>query len=112
MESLVERLFRETYELVEIPDPPYGGSPHPMCPSQLLSLSSPLVETVPEGGNDPERFDPDAYAWLQHTPHDYFPGLLEATGRSPPPHDLDLDTTQVLQDSTNPSGGNPDRSVC
>jgi len=107
MESLVERLFRETYELHEIPDP-RGGSPYPMRPSELLPLSSPLVKTVSEGGDDPEWPDHDVYAWLQYTSHVYFSGLLEDVGPSPSLHDSDPDTSQALQVSADPGSDNPD----
>lgn len=115
MESLVERLFRETYELDEIPDP-YGGSPYPLRPSELLNLSSPLVEAVHESGCNPEYSDSELYDWLQDTSHDHSSGLLEATAPAPllvteTSHDSDLETSQVSQNLTNPNGDNQDEGI-
>lgn len=110
MESLVERLFRETYELDEIPDL-RGDTPSPLRPSELLSLSSPLVEIVHESGGDPELLDRDLYAQLQHTPHEYFSGIPVATTPNSSPHNSDLDRPQASQDTTNLGGCDPVRGT-
>lgn len=111
MESLMERLFRETYELDEIPDP-HRGSPYPLRPPELLSHSSPLAE--PAHGSDPDWFEWDIYAWLWGTPHDYSSGLLEAPALSlitEASHDSDLHTPQELQGPTNHDANNPNRGI-
>lgn len=113
MESFVERLFRETYRLDEVPDPP-GFSPYPLRPSELINLSSPLVELVHDNGNDPESLDGDLCALLRDTPRDH--RLLETAASTPSliaeaSDGLDLDTPQVAQDFTNLNGGGSDTGI-
>ena len=115
MESLVERLFRETYGLEDIPDP-RGGTPYPIHPAELLNLSSPLVELVQESGGYPEWFDDDLYAQLQDTPHNHYPGLLAASAPTlsliaEASQGSELDTPQSFQDSTDPGSGNSDEGI-
>lgn len=115
MESFVERLFRETYELDDIPDPRVG-SPYPVPPSELLSLSSPLVEPAHEGGGNLGWFDCDLHTWSQGTQCDCPPGLFEAAALTTSfiaraAHDPHLDMPNTSREPTNPGDNDLDRGM-
>lgn len=116
MESFVERLFRETYELDDIPDP-CVGSPYPLPPSELLSLSSPLLELVREGGGDLGWFDcANIHTWSQGIPHDCPPGLFEVATLTPSfiakaARDPGPAMPHTSREPANPGGGNLGRGM-
>jgi hypothetical protein len=113
MESLVERLFRETYELDEIPDP-HGGSPYPLRTPELIPQSSPLVELAHR--SDPEWLEWDTNPLLWATPRDYSSGPPEATPPALPlvtqaSCDSDPHSPQILRGSVSPSASGMDGGI-
>ena len=111
----MERLFRETYELADIPDPRVG-SPYPVPPSELLNLSSPLVELLHEGGGNLGWFDGDLHTWSQGVLHNCPPGLFEAAALTPSfiaraAYDPYLDIPHTSREPTNSGGDNLGRGM-